>query len=155
MFCSKYILIAVAMASSASAAALSAAAAQSTATAATAASVAVVTSAADTRSIELSPMVVVCTGSITPHNGCVTIPISNDECVNFTGGLTFLNKEVSNAEIPSGLVCTFFSALKCKSSSSDDIVVLNGGTWNFFKVPGRNGQTNFNDKASSFICTTF
>ncbi|KAF8981150.1 hypothetical protein BDQ17DRAFT_1263243, partial [Cyathus striatus] len=97
-----------------------------------------------------SPTVEVCTGSINPQNGCVTIPVVSEQCVDFTGGLTFLDKQVSNAEIPDGFVCV---ATDCKSVTQGDSVVLNGGTWNFFNVPGANGQTNFNDMTSSFICS--
>ena len=57
---------------------------------------------------DASPDATVCTGAASADHGCVNIPISSDTCINFTGGLTFLNKEVSSAVIPDGFVCTFF-----------------------------------------------
>ncbi|KAF9001086.1 hypothetical protein BDQ17DRAFT_1426652 [Cyathus striatus] len=155
MFSSKYILAAFAMVSSASAAALSAAVAQSAATAATAASVATVTAgvAANVRAIQASPSIILCSGTINPQSGCVTIPVVSDTCTSFTGGLTFLDETVSSAQIPAGFVCTFFSAFGCESSSPNDRVVLTGGTWSFFHVPGNTGDEDFNDEASSFSCS--
>jgi hypothetical protein len=41
-------------------------------------------------------------------SGCATIPVNSDTCRSFTGGLSFLNDEVSAAKIPAGFVCTFF-----------------------------------------------
>ncbi|KAF8991227.1 hypothetical protein BDQ17DRAFT_1255133 [Cyathus striatus] len=157
------------MVSSASAAALSAAIAQTAATAATAASVA--TAAANVRAIEVliilygvfishfydtikaSPSIILCSGSINPEAGCVTIPVVSDTCTSFTGGLSFLDEVVSNAQVPAGFVCTFFSAFGCSSSSPNDRIVLTGGTWDFFSVPGNNGNESFNDEASSFSCS--
>ena len=40
--------------------------------------------------------------------GCVTIPVVSDDCVNLTGGLSFLNKEITTAAVPGGFICTFF-----------------------------------------------
>lgn len=42
------------------------------------------------------------------NSGCVDLPVVSDSCVNLTGGLSFLNKEISFATIPGGLICTFF-----------------------------------------------
>ncbi|KXN87092.1 hypothetical protein AN958_09302 [Leucoagaricus sp. SymC.cos] len=99
-----------------------------------------------------SPNVSVCTGN-TP-NGCITISVSSDSCVNFTGGRSFLDKEVSSAVIPAGFVCTFYEQFGCLSSQGgQDAVVLQGGTWSFFAVPGVAGTVNFNDLSSSFICS--
>ncbi|KAF8975526.1 hypothetical protein BDQ17DRAFT_1551417 [Cyathus striatus] len=88
-----------------------------------------------------------------PENGCFTIPVVSDTCTSFTGGLSFLDETVSNAQVPAGFVCTFFSAFGCSSSSPNDKVVLTGGTWDFFSVPGNNGNESFNDEASSFSCS--
>lgn len=55
-----------------------------------------------------SPTITVCSGSISPQNGCVTTPVVSEACINLTGGLSFLNKEISNVEVPGGFVCTFF-----------------------------------------------
>ncbi|KDR76688.1 hypothetical protein GALMADRAFT_36080, partial [Galerina marginata CBS 339.88] len=99
-----------------------------------------------------SPNVEVCTGNV--GTGCVTIPVSSDSCINFTGGLSFLDKEVSSAVIPPGFVCTFLSDFGCLSAQGGGgQVVLQGGTWNFASVPGTSSTVNFNDKSSSFICT--
>ncbi|KAF9553484.1 hypothetical protein CPC08DRAFT_754210 [Agrocybe pediades] len=105
------------------------------------------------RHTDASPNVQVCTGG--DGIGCITIPVSSDSCVNFTGGFSFLNKEVSSAVIPAGFVCTFFSQFGCLSSQGGlDTVVLPGGTWDFFHVPGTaSNDIDFNDLSSSFICT--
>ncbi|KAF8868257.1 hypothetical protein CPB84DRAFT_1858232 [Gymnopilus junonius] len=104
------------------------------------------------RKNELSPDAKVCTGNA--NNGCVTIPISADDCVNFTGGLGFLNKEVTTAVLPDGFVCTFFENFGCESAQGGhDAVVLQGGTWSFFDVPGVDGPVDFNDLSSSFNCS--
>ncbi|KAF9550752.1 hypothetical protein CPC08DRAFT_715210 [Agrocybe pediades] len=105
------------------------------------------------RHTDLSPNVQVCTGAV--GVGCVTIPVSSDSCINFTGGLSFLNKESTSAVIPNGFICSFFSQFGCLSSQGGaDQVVLSGGTWSFFDVPGTaSAVVNFNDLASSFICS--
>ncbi|KAF4615837.1 hypothetical protein D9613_012377 [Agrocybe pediades] len=104
------------------------------------------------RHTDASPNVNVCTGAV--GVGCILVPVSSDSCINFTGGLSFLNKEVSVAVIPDGLACTFFSQFGCLSAPGGfDEVVLTGGTWSFFDVPGANSDVNFNDLSSSFICT--
>ncbi|TFK35299.1 hypothetical protein BDQ12DRAFT_759922 [Crucibulum laeve] len=100
-----------------------------------------------------SPTVTVCTGSLQPANGCVTIPIVNESCVKFKGGLTFLNKKVSNALIPGGYVCTFFKNANCVVNGASSAVFLTSGSWSFFSVPGASGLQNFNDQASSFACS--
>ncbi|PPQ97237.1 hypothetical protein CVT26_000763 [Gymnopilus dilepis] len=103
------------------------------------------------RNADLSPNAQVCTGPLT---GCITIPISSDDCTSFTGGLSFLNKEVTEAVIPDGFVCTFFEQFGCLSEQGgEDTVNLQGGTWSFFSVPGPAGTVDFNDLSSSFQCT--
>ncbi|KIK54477.1 hypothetical protein GYMLUDRAFT_63085 [Collybiopsis luxurians FD-317 M1] len=98
--------------------------------------------------------VTACTGSINPPNGCVTIPVVSDSCINFTGGLSFLNKEVSNVQVPGGFICSFYEDFGCLGDqNSDDVVVLTGGTWSMFNVQGVKGPLNFNDLASSFTCS--
>ncbi|PPQ83901.1 hypothetical protein CVT25_000696 [Psilocybe cyanescens] len=98
------------------------------------------------------PTVEVCTGNI--GTGCVTIPVVSDSCVNFTGGLSFLNKESSAVVVPGGFVCTFFADAGCLSLKGGSQVVLQGGTWSFSTpVPGTGGNVNFNDQASSFSCS--
>ncbi|KAJ7279387.1 hypothetical protein C8J57DRAFT_1464812 [Mycena rebaudengoi] len=102
---------------------------------------------------DASPTLTVCVDSLSPRNGCVDLPIINDECINFTNGLDFWNDEISNAFIPDGFICAFFDAAGCIANTSDDIIVLQGGTWDFFHVPGLGGDVNFNDRASSFVCS--
>ncbi|KAJ7342560.1 hypothetical protein DFH08DRAFT_703980, partial [Mycena albidolilacea] len=89
---------------------------------------------------------------------CAPVPTVSDTCVNLTGGLSFLNKEISTATLPSGFVCTFFQDFGCTASGTgnagtDSQVVLTQGTWNFFSVSGLSGITNFNDLTSSFSCS--
>ncbi|PPQ97340.1 hypothetical protein CVT26_006574 [Gymnopilus dilepis] len=106
----------------------------------------------EARKSDLSPSAQVCTGSAT--TGCITVTISSDSCINFTGGLSFLNKEVSTAVIPDGFVCTFFEQFGCESAQGgEDTVVLQGGTWDFFEVPGVASTVDFNDLSSSFQCS--
>ncbi|KAF8147853.1 hypothetical protein B0H34DRAFT_803234 [Crassisporium funariophilum] len=106
------------------------------------------------RHVDITENVIVCTGTLAPMNGCVTIPVGSDTCTSFTGGFSFLNKEVSNARIPDGFVCTFFTAAGCIAPQGGGDVVLQGGDWNFFAVPGTATTVNFNDQASSFSCST-
>ncbi|KAJ7122162.1 hypothetical protein C8R44DRAFT_876471 [Mycena epipterygia] len=103
----------------------------------------------------LAPTITVCTGSISPRNGCVDIPVVSESCINFTGGLTFLNKEVSHAQVPGGFVCTFFEDFGCINGGDnvDDVAVLTGGTYTMFNVQGINGAQNFNDLTSSISCS--
>ncbi|KAJ7640036.1 hypothetical protein DFH06DRAFT_1216425 [Mycena polygramma] len=101
-----------------------------------------------------TPTVTLCTASL--GVGCVGVPVGTNECVNFEEGLTFLNKEVSAAEIPDGFVCTFFEDFGCTSAGGfggPDVVVLTGGDWNMFSVPGITGTEDFNDLTSSISCS--
>ncbi|KAJ6470430.1 hypothetical protein C8R45DRAFT_1015599 [Mycena sanguinolenta] len=110
------------------------------------------------RSADASATIEVCSGSLNPANGCVTIPVVSDSCVDLTGGLSFLNKEISNALVPGGFICTFFEDFACISSGTGNSgtnseVVLQGGSWDFFDVPGLSGTEDFNDLTSSFSCS--
>ncbi|KAF8992394.1 hypothetical protein BDQ17DRAFT_1457741 [Cyathus striatus] len=136
MFSLKYIISAIAVASSASAAAVNA-------------------RAEDNVLATQATTVTFCSGSLNPPNGCAAIPIASNVCINFTGGLTFLDKTVSNGLVPSGVICTVFEQLNCESSTVSDRVLLTAGTWDFFSVTGDSGPVNFNDLASSFVCTSF
>jgi hypothetical protein len=49
-----------------------------------------------------------CAGSIDLAEGCVDIPIVSASCIDFIGGFSFLNKEVSSVRVPYELVCTYF-----------------------------------------------
>ncbi|KAJ7169387.1 hypothetical protein C8R43DRAFT_1156072 [Mycena crocata] len=95
----------------------------------------------------------VCSG-VAP-NGCVLIPVVSDSCVNLTGGLSFLNKEISGATIPGGFVCTFFEDFGCSNGGVNhhDVAVLTGGSWVMSKVQGIAGTQNFNDLTSSISCS--
>ncbi|KAF9467666.1 hypothetical protein BDZ94DRAFT_974721 [Collybia nuda] len=110
-----------------------------------------------TRSELATPVVTVCTGSLNPRAGCVDIPVIASSCVNFLGGNSFLNDEVSNAQIPAGITCTFFANFGCLSITDFDVALLTGGltgnVYNLFNVPGISGPLNFNDMTSSFICS--
>ncbi|KJA13001.1 hypothetical protein HYPSUDRAFT_195902 [Hypholoma sublateritium FD-334 SS-4] len=105
------------------------------------------------RGADASVNVEVCTGN--PGTGCVSIPIGSDSCNNLDGGLVFLNKEISSAIVPGGIVCTFFEDFGCLSEQGGaDVVVLTSGTWSFFSVPGTAEPTvDFNDLTSSFSCS--
>ncbi|KAJ7110407.1 hypothetical protein C8R44DRAFT_883564 [Mycena epipterygia] len=108
--------------------------------------------------IDASVTVEVCTGAVNPPSGCVNVPVVSDSCVNLTGGLTFLNKEISSAVVSGGFICTFFQDFGCISSGTgnnptDSEVDLQEGQWNFAAVPGHAGTVNFNDLTSSFSCS--
>ncbi|KAJ7186122.1 hypothetical protein C8R46DRAFT_1062537 [Mycena filopes] len=102
-----------------------------------------------------SPTVTVCSGSINPPSGCLTLPVVSDACINFTGGLSFLNKEISNVQVLPGFVCTFFEDFGCLNGgvNDHDVAVLPGGTWDMFFVQGIAGTQNFNDLTSSISCS--
>ncbi|KAJ6529805.1 hypothetical protein B0H19DRAFT_1274193 [Mycena capillaripes] len=116
-----------------------------------------VASAAPAKPIaDASVTITICSGG--PSVGCVTVPVVSDSCVNLTGGLSFLNKEITTAVIPGGFICTFFQDFGCIATGTGNAptnseVVLQQGTWNFFSVPGLSGTTNFNDLTSSFTCS--
>ncbi|KAJ7279391.1 hypothetical protein C8J57DRAFT_1502050 [Mycena rebaudengoi] len=100
--------------------------------------------------------VVVC-GASTGADGCRQISVNSAACQSFNGRLSFLNNTVSTAKIPLGFVCTFFDAEECTSKADSkadsDVVLLDGGTWDFSSVPGISGTVDFTDRASSFTCS--
>ncbi|KAJ6470432.1 hypothetical protein C8R45DRAFT_1015601 [Mycena sanguinolenta] len=101
-----------------------------------------------------SPSIEVCTNSTAAR--CATIAVVSAACVNLTGRLGWLNKNISAAIIPDGFVCTFFQNLLCASATGTgnaSDVVLQGGSWNFSSVPGLDGMENFTDLTSSFTCS--
>ncbi|KAJ7186136.1 hypothetical protein C8R46DRAFT_1208214 [Mycena filopes] len=109
----------------------------------------------DTTTVQLaSPTVTVCSG-ITGPSGCVDLPVVSDACINLTGGLSFLNKEISLVTVLPGFVCTFFEDFGCLNGgvNAHDVAVLTGGTWNMFNVHGIAGTQNFNDLTSSISCS--
>ncbi|KAJ7476003.1 hypothetical protein FB451DRAFT_1557824 [Mycena latifolia] len=124
-------------------------------TAAVVATAAVMPTAAAMPTPLAAPTITTCSGSLNPPNGCVTIPVVSDQCINFTGGLSFLNKEVSNAEVPAGFVCTFFEDFGCLNGgvNDHDVAILTGGTWDMFNVHGIASNQNFNDLTSSISCS--
>ncbi|KAJ7797011.1 hypothetical protein B0H14DRAFT_3887300 [Mycena olivaceomarginata] len=100
--------------------------------------------------------ITVCSGGV--GVGCAGILTVSDNCINLTGGLSFLNKKISTAVVPGVMICTFFQDFGCTASGvhnagTDSQVFLGQGTWNFFAVPGLSGTTNFNDLTSSFTCS--
>ncbi|KAJ7691488.1 hypothetical protein B0H16DRAFT_1486755 [Mycena metata] len=85
-----------------------------------------------TPSPEASVTIEICSGSC--PTGGVTVPVVSDACINLTGGLSFLNKEISSAVVPGGFVCTFFQDFGCIATGTgnaptDSEAVLTGGTW--------------------------
>ncbi|THV03342.1 hypothetical protein K435DRAFT_835915 [Dendrothele bispora CBS 962.96] len=107
------------------------------------------------RAADATPTVTLCT-AVGFGGICVPIPANTGNCIDFLGGLTILNKEVSSAMIPPGFVCTFYSEFGCdtagSSDSRDEIGLIGGSYPNFHAVPGINGQQDFNDMASSISC---
>ncbi|KAF9468210.1 hypothetical protein BDZ94DRAFT_1304921 [Collybia nuda] len=102
----------------------------------------------------ISPLVTVCIGSLDPRDRCIDIAITSTGCINFIGGFSGLNDEVSNGQVPLGFVCTFFANFGCLSLQDDDALVLPGGKYSFFKgAPGPDGTFDFNDMISSISCS--
>ncbi|KAJ3721375.1 hypothetical protein DFJ43DRAFT_1158717 [Lentinula guzmanii] len=95
-----------------------------------------------------------CSGAGNPPQGCVTIPVVSDDCTDLTGGLSFLNKEITVVTVPDGFVCSFYSEFGCLGSqNAHNVVVLTGGTWDMSSVPGIASTQDFNDMTSSFTCS--
>jgi hypothetical protein len=115
-----------------------------------------------------------CTDSHKPQSGCVDLSAVADTCTDFTGYFSFLDKAVSSAQVPPGLVCTFFESvitfqgvvdrnnltylrrdLDCRNGgvNDHDVAVLTGGTWDMSHVQGIAGTQNFNDLTSSISCS--
>ncbi|KAJ7023732.1 hypothetical protein C8F04DRAFT_1193149 [Mycena alexandri] len=55
-----------------------------------------------------SPTITACSSTINPPDGCTIISVVSASCINLTGNLSSLNKEVSWVQVPDGFVCTFF-----------------------------------------------
>jgi hypothetical protein len=95
-----------------------------------------------------------CSGSIDPPEGCVMIPIVSDSCIDFVGGLTFLNKEVSWVQVPSQIACTLFQ--RDAYTFEFMVTLTKHRTRTMFDVPAADGTTQkFNDLASSVSCFPF
>ncbi|KAJ7697977.1 hypothetical protein B0H14DRAFT_3904872 [Mycena olivaceomarginata] len=104
---------------------------------------------------DTSATVTVCSGGV--GVGCADVSTVSDTCVNLTGWLAFLNKDISTATVPGGFVCTFFQIqLHCiwiVNAGTNSQVLLLQGTWDLSNVPGLSGPTNFNDLTSSLSCS--
>ncbi|KAJ7037616.1 hypothetical protein C8F04DRAFT_1091893 [Mycena alexandri] len=105
---------------------------------------------------EVPATIEVCSGNC--PTGGVTLTVVSDDCINLTGGLSFLDKEISQAIVPGGFVCTFFQDFGCIASGTGNAptnseVVLTGGTWSLSHAPGLSGTINFNDLTSSISCS--
>ncbi|KAJ7347443.1 hypothetical protein DFH08DRAFT_809199 [Mycena albidolilacea] len=106
-----------------------------------------------------SASITVCTNKKL-KGACVTLSVISDSCINFTGGLTFLNKEITSAQVPAGFVCTFFEDFGCEETGTKkhDAAALTGGTYNNFAKPGLGGVKglsgqNFDKLTSSISCS--
>ncbi|KAF7360620.1 hypothetical protein MVEN_00793700 [Mycena venus] len=107
-------------------------------------------------STDASVTVEVCTSP--GPTGCINLPVVSDSCINFTGGLSFLNKEITVAIVPGGFICTFFQDFGCtatgvSNAGTDSEVALVQGTWDMRSVPGLSGTTSFDDLTSSISCS--
>ncbi|KAF7359807.1 hypothetical protein MVEN_00705900 [Mycena venus] len=102
-----------------------------------------------------SPSITACSGSINPPDGCSIISVVSAGCINLTGDLSSLNKQVSWAQVPAGFVCTFFQNRDCTNGgvNAHDVVVLEGGIWDMSDVQGIAGPQNFDDQTSSISCS--
>ncbi|KAJ7611200.1 hypothetical protein FB45DRAFT_1009671 [Roridomyces roridus] len=111
------------------------------------------------RSADATTTVTLCTGSVSPPQGCIAVPFVSGSCLDLSqGGFSFLNKEISGAVVPGGFICTFFENAGCiasgtGNSNQNSEVVLTQGTWNLAAAPGLSGTENFNDLTSSITCS--
>ncbi|KAJ7585941.1 hypothetical protein C8J56DRAFT_945883 [Mycena floridula] len=96
---------------------------------------------------QASPTITLCIGSVSPPTSCITIPVVSGSCMNLSGGLSPLNKQISGVQVP--FVCTFFQDFGCVSGR--DVAVLPAGTWDMAHVGG-GGTQNFDNLTSSISC---
>ncbi|KAF8149349.1 hypothetical protein B0H34DRAFT_182551 [Crassisporium funariophilum] len=110
----------------------------------------------DTTHTNVSPSISIC--STITGASCVTVPIVSDTCKDLNGGLSFWNDDSSTVTVPGGMVCTLFDNFGCLTGgpNSDDVAVLIGRVqqWVLNNVPGRFGNINFDNRASSFTCSS-
>ncbi|KDR77889.1 hypothetical protein GALMADRAFT_138060 [Galerina marginata CBS 339.88] len=90
--------------------------------------------------------VAVCTATF--NTGCVFVPVNNNGCVNFTGGLTALNNAIKGAYIPLGLYCAFSEGFGCAGGRT----LTMAGSSHYQNVANTNPV--FTNIASSFVCST-
>ncbi|KIJ31878.1 hypothetical protein M422DRAFT_36070 [Sphaerobolus stellatus SS14] len=109
------------------------------------------------RNFDVPAITTICTGNVSPPEGCVGVPVIADSCVDFVGGLTVFNKAVSGIQSPNGFVCTFFVNFGCDSTSpTEEVIITAAPAINLGTTPVSNGLgqlVNFNDQASSFSCS--
>ncbi|KAJ3806628.1 hypothetical protein EV368DRAFT_50250, partial [Lentinula lateritia] len=85
---------------------------------------------------------------------CVAIPVVSDECIILTGDLSFLNKNISNVEVPDRFVCPFSIQWECLGcQNAHDVVALTGGSWDMTSVPGIADIQDFKDMTSLLTCS--
>ncbi|KAJ7602767.1 hypothetical protein FB45DRAFT_965018 [Roridomyces roridus] len=70
------------------------------------------------RSANVSPDVIVCTDTLNSPQGCMTISVVSDACIDLNDTLSHLDKQISSALIPGGFVCTFFEDHLCFASGT-------------------------------------
>ncbi|KAK7435118.1 hypothetical protein VKT23_019811 [Stygiomarasmius scandens] len=109
-----------------------------------------------TRASAAAPNITLC--SAPEFNGICLFPsVVSDACVDLTGGMAVLNKELSSARIPAGFVCTFFTQSGCTTittADSRDELGLAGGSYPAFSMAiGIAGPQNFEDIPSSYSCS--
>ncbi|KAJ7101553.1 hypothetical protein B0H15DRAFT_816492 [Mycena belliarum] len=110
------------------------------------------TAPADPRTSDTCATVLVCTGTST-NSDCTPIPVASADCINLIGGLSGLNKQISEVTVPTGSSCMLFQDFGCTSNDGiNGEVELTAGTWQLAAVPGLNGTIDFDDLTSSLHC---
>ncbi|KAF8159246.1 hypothetical protein B0H34DRAFT_796527 [Crassisporium funariophilum] len=104
----------------------------------------------------ISPVITLCTGLPVPAQGCANFAIISDACVDFTGGKSVLNHDLTGVKVPLGFICTLFRDFGCNDSPGNE-VILTGGTYNLEQGVTNGGggpPVAFDNAASSFSCST-
>ncbi|KAJ7611206.1 hypothetical protein FB45DRAFT_320566 [Roridomyces roridus] len=101
-----------------------------------------------------NPTLELCIGTAVLPAQCFPFPVQSASCVDFIGGLTGLNKQVTTADIPEHFECALFKNFACLSNGTidSDEVILPAGMWNLSQVMGQAGSPCFANVTSSFNC---
>ncbi|KAK7435119.1 hypothetical protein VKT23_019812 [Stygiomarasmius scandens] len=110
----------------------------------------------DARATAAAPTITLCT-SREFLGTCLSPSVVSDTCIDLTGGMTILNKELSSAIIPAGFVCTFFTQFGCttvaESDSQDQLGLVGGSYPDFSSITGVDVVQDFEDVPSSYSCS--
>ncbi|KAJ7602766.1 hypothetical protein FB45DRAFT_965014 [Roridomyces roridus] len=100
------------------------------------------------------PTLQLCIGTAVLPDQCFNFPVQSTSCVDFIGGLTGLDKQVTTADVPEYFECALFKNFACLNNGTidSDEVILPAGMWNLSQVMGEAGSPCFANVTSSFNC---